>query len=319
MATKKIKVILDSNVWRYVVDVQEQDHLRTIAMQSKYQILVPPALVYEAASLQNQALRKKIIDLLTAPYWKRLMPEAFSECEEVRSEIARLRPTWLKPNPNRQWFKRIRYDWLRSNGGFWDRIRNPSEELLELTAAPKRNEAIFENSKLSRAWGIENEKHWKNVDFSNLRVYEMGRANPAPNFEVWRFDTFKAFENTIYDQEHAYFEWLAWAIDFDSMLSDTSMRSFWLYEIASSKMPRNWIRSAMNYRQSFNKVNRGSGADNQIATYLIDADLFISADAGFAAQVEHLAYEAPVGITVAAAKKISGGRDGVEQLFDILS
>lgn len=58
-----------------------------------------------------------------------LMPEAYSESQELLKEIKRLRPQWLKTKGNRGALQRLRHDWGRTKAGFWARVRqNPDRE-----------------------------------------------------------------------------------------------------------------------------------------------------------------------------------------------
>lgn len=57
------------------------------------------------------------------------MPEAYSEAMEILGEIRRLRPEWLRAEPDDTFFVRSRNDWSRKMGGFWVRCaQSPNGE-----------------------------------------------------------------------------------------------------------------------------------------------------------------------------------------------
>ena len=120
------KVLLDSNIWRYVLDAGAQGALLRAANTSSVTVQVAPAVVYEALRLLDVPLRDRLITLMTNHRFERLMPEAYSESMEILGEIRRLRPEWLRPLPDEPFFTRSRNDWSRKMGGFWVRCaRSP--------------------------------------------------------------------------------------------------------------------------------------------------------------------------------------------------
>lgn len=52
-------VLLDSNVWRYVVDQNSEDEIERVATENGIEIVVAPELVFEAQALRDEATRKK--------------------------------------------------------------------------------------------------------------------------------------------------------------------------------------------------------------------------------------------------------------------
>ena len=119
-----MKILLDSNVWRYVANQNAGAALEECALRSYVQLVVAPALVFEARGLRDDPVRKEILKLLAQPAWTRLMPEAFLEAQEIKTAIRRLRPEWLIPNPDLTEVNALELDWRRNNGGFWSRAHN---------------------------------------------------------------------------------------------------------------------------------------------------------------------------------------------------
>jgi hypothetical protein len=89
------KVLLDSNVWRYVADFGDASDLEEACAATGTAVVVVPALVFEARGLQDDDTRKKILALLARPAWTRLMPEAYLETEDIKAIVRRHRPEWL--------------------------------------------------------------------------------------------------------------------------------------------------------------------------------------------------------------------------------
>jgi hypothetical protein len=123
------RILFDTNVWNYLADCVSVSDLKRAAKVGATRILVAPSTLYEALRVRNVETRFRRAALITNRAWTRLMPEAYSESQELLGEIKRLRPQWLKSGGNRQAVQRLRHDWGRTNAGFWARVRsNPDQE-----------------------------------------------------------------------------------------------------------------------------------------------------------------------------------------------
>lgn len=118
-----MRIFLDTNVWSYIADCGAGGDLARAARRSKVEIAVSPAVVDEVTALPNEGARKRVLNLVTDPQWKRLMPESFSESVEIKREILRLHPAWKVASSKLAEVNRLRYDWVRRSGGFWHRAR----------------------------------------------------------------------------------------------------------------------------------------------------------------------------------------------------
>jgi hypothetical protein len=123
------RILFDTNVWNYLADYSSVRVLRRATQVGGNKILVAPSTLYEALRVPNAEARFRRAALMTDRAWTRLMPEAYSESQELLREIKRLRPQWLKSGGNRGAVQRLRHDWGRTNAGFWARVRsNPDQE-----------------------------------------------------------------------------------------------------------------------------------------------------------------------------------------------
>lgn len=93
--------------------------------------------------------------------------------------------------------------------------------------------------------------------------------------------------------------------------------TFWTREVLAEHLPREWIRWAMTEVQALKAVSPGTPGDNQIATYLTDFDILVTADSGFATCVEILRPHAPR--PLAATVVVDGGGAAVDDLLRIIA
>jgi len=128
------RVLLDTNIWRYVVDNNAQGPLLRLARDSSYDVQISPGVLYETLRLKDVSLRATLVRLMTNSRFHRLMPEAYSESMEILRELERIHPNWLRESPDLRFFNRLKKDWSRKTGGFWVRCeRSPQSEARFIT------------------------------------------------------------------------------------------------------------------------------------------------------------------------------------------
>ena len=117
-SSAKKRALLDTNIWRYVVDNNSRGALLHIARNGAYNVQIAPGVLYETLRLKDSALRSTLVHLMTNVRFHRLMPEAYSESMEILREIERVRPDWLRKTPDLRFFNRLKKDWSRKTGDF---------------------------------------------------------------------------------------------------------------------------------------------------------------------------------------------------------
>jgi hypothetical protein len=73
-----------------------------------------------------------------------------------------------------------------------------------------------------------------------------------------------------------------------------SFARLFLYETEVDRLPRSWLRWALKTLQATRKTSAGTPVDNQIGSYLVDADILVTADKIFDAIVRRLADESVI-------------------------
>jgi len=255
---------------------------------------VPPSVLFELARIPVMETRTRALRLVTEPHWKRLMPEAFLESEEIISSISRHHPEWLLAKPLADRHRQLAYDWSRCNtpskrklrtvrkAGVWERFRNGAAVAnfqLQVAEGEMLNDARLE-AKAAR-------KDMINVGAASepLRdvqvLFQTSRAGWLGDpFSFWRGETLDNFSYYLFDVgKGAYFDWFSTRVNLPLVkLQHPYWTQFWLYEIDESEVPRQWIRWAFRYLTRFRKVSSGTPCDVQLSAYLPDADYIISID-----------------------------------------
>lgn len=315
-----MRILLDSNVWRYLIDGDGVAELRNAVRRSKHSLVVAPALLFEATRTTDKRVRTSLITAMIDRTWKRLMPEAFSEAEEFKCEVRRLRPEWLRAHADLVRFKRFRFDWRRSQGGVWDRILADVDRLQRLEQASGMLKAARLQSREHRGDAMAWSPKWKTTPLRTIRaVLPDGLPGwDGTPVEPWRFDAWNVLLRELHTPNHPAIDWIEGDIDIPRLLSShESHVKFWLHDVDLVRMPRYWLRWAFEFLQRQHRITDGSPVDCQIGTYLLDVDLMLSADKLFVSMAERCRSDAP--FAMAESKKVPGGPPCVESVLAVIS
>lgn len=314
------RVLLDSNIWRYVLDAGEQGRLLRAARAAGNKVQIAPAVVFEALRLGDIPTRNRLIALMTNRSLVRLMPEAYSETMEILEEVRRLRPEWLRPRPDEIFFLRSRNDWSRKMGGFWVRCAETPDKEADYVKAMEGSllEAAAEGIRGMRKEMME--IGWK----KNPSMDKTFAALPRPvkgwngeQVEAWRVESLAGVTYALSQQAHPYRDWLSPFIELDrGLLRHADWIEFWMHGTSASALPRQWLRWGHSFSQRFRKVSPGSGGDNQLFTYLPDTDVLVTADKVFVDIVEECRPFAPCPLP--ACRLVPAGAIGVGMVLDFL-
>lgn len=316
-----MRFFLDTNIWSYIANEGAGTELVTTARAAGVDIVVSPAVVDEVQQLPVPEARRKVLQLLTRKDWKRLMPEVFSECAEIKSQIIKLRPEWVIAEPNMKEFNRLRYDWVRRAGGYWDRARRevetpPTNESVrrdeEARLAVEESFAIRQRLVKAKPGGHTHLEYVGHIPEAGTPGWT---GNPV---HYWRVPSLHMFKTELQVYESAVSEWLDCEIDVQAMLSSPeSMNRLWLHELDPAAVPRQWLRGSFEFLQAWHKVTPGTPGDTRLATHLVDADIIISADKNFVRFAERCREDAPfkIGKTLCAR----ANRAGVDDVLQWIS
>ena len=249
------------------------------------------------------------------------MPDAYLQCEDVKKEMLRLHPEWALKNKNTTLFNNLRYDWIRTRGGFWESARIKTNEIASWYHS--QDAGALEMARLQsqdvRSRVIQGGKPMLNADSLN-QLKGSWKTNEGKTVEVdaWRIYAMTIWGNML-QSKSAFRQWVGCDIDINLLLNyyASDFIKFWEFEVQLLAAPREWLRCALYVLQSERKVTNGNPTDSAIATHLYDVDIFISADKNFVTMANRIQDEAP--FKTAHGFLISAGKDGMDQLFNMLS
>lgn len=258
---------------------------------------------------------------MTNRRFDRLMPEAYSETMEILAEVRRLRPDWLRPQPDSVFFTRSRNDWSRKMGGFWVRCEQFPDEEAGRVLAMEGSLLKQAGDQIRDARKEMMETGWK----SNPPMDKTLAALPHPvagwngeMVEAWRVESWAGVTYALSRPGNPYRDWMAPFVDLDAgLLHSAAWVEFWLHLVSAEALPRQWMRWGHAFAQRFRKVSPGSGGDNQLFSYLMETDIVVTADKAFLDILEECRPFAPCPLPV--GKLVPAGGEGVQAVLGFLS
>jgi hypothetical protein len=314
------RALLDTNIWRYVIDGALQGRLLQLARDGLYDVQIAPGVLYETLRLKDTALRTALVRLMTTSRFRRLMPEAYSESMEILRAIESIRPDWLRDTPDLKFFNRLKKDWTRRTGGFWVRCAlSPEKEASFL--------GQIEGEMIERAKAQAQSARKEMMDIGWKRNPSMDKTLAGFKFavpgwhgdmvEAWRIDSLVGWTYALSRPGHAYRDWMAPFVELDDgLLRSAAWGEFWLYKADKKVLPRQWMRWAHSFAQRFRKVTPGSPGDTQLSTYFVETDVVITADKALLDILEECRPYAPCPLP--DGELVPAGAPGVSKLFEFL-
>jgi hypothetical protein len=298
---RKRRVLVDTNVWSYLVNYNAVAALHVHARCSGAVIQVAPSVVYEILRTTNVVVRDVMIEAVTRSYWRRLMPEIYEECCEFVSEVRRLRPEWLRRSPDvGSWLTAV-LDWAREDEGFWSRTRHDPSRQADLIGAVGDQSAL-EHARTG-AYLMREYARREGMPFDKVR-FDGTMQFPGPvdgwdgsAVEPWRVKGQAIFRRALLwqRQDPTYVDWVGPFADIAAMRAhDASWWRFWLHDVDKRRMPRCWLRWAFETTQATRSITDGTPCDTQLGTYLVSCEHFLTADRVLVDVIEKVRPASPV-------------------------
>lgn len=285
-----MRVLLDTNVWRYVVAADDTAELRRCARRHGWELQVAPAVVYEALRYANDEVRREVVEVLTRAVWTRLMPEIFTESESLVAVIRKRRPEWMRADPDRADYFQSRSDWV-GRGGFWGRARK--DPAWQATLIARVDDGGLERARIDAK---QRRAAFSDIPFEKLDTRWTARVpGRSDGVEVWRVENAGLWWQGLFDRsQDTYRDWCAPFVDLHKLRRDrASWEVLWYDEIDPMEVPGQWLRWAVGWFQGTKSVTGGTPGDNQLASYLADTDVLVSADKPLVAIVDAARRHAP--------------------------
>jgi hypothetical protein len=314
------RIILDTNLWSSIGDEMVARQFDALVKSHSLEVIVPPSTLIEVMRLPVIEARDRIIYALGTGPRIRLPTEAMSESNEVVAEIRRKRPHWMRNMPdttrvwslNNFWTKKIWRSALERSQPYYEHSRRQTAEY----------DAIIRSQRIQRAERIRTD--FKAGPLTDIKA-SLSVDHPAQNYlpgwsgepvEAWRVACGYLYWHQLVvvsgralftKEDPTFADWIGAYVDLSRLRSShEDFTRFWIYDVSRDAVPRNWLRWAVNFVQTDFKITSGNPADEQHSSYLMDCDIFLSADARYISVLEIIREDSP--FKIAEPRLVSGDR-----------
>ena len=305
------RLMLDTNIWSRLAEQGQQYQFNKLVRNKQIDVVMPPATLLEVLRTHDRQLRRAVTKLVCRKVWRHLRTEAQAEAAELVAEIRRLRPAWILDQPDLDAITGHERFWLRT---IYDLASADAPQLLSLNqVVGMRERREISNLQEAQQVRFRSDGFFRSIEeaqkqFPTLAVTPGPPGSPTsrsaqaagwdPGTKVapWRLDLLSVqWEALVLDpvrthftgQVATYADWVGAYVNLQAV--SYSRRDFGhliLYEIDEAHMPRTWLRRAVALIQHSMKLSRGNPVDAQLASYLVDADLFVTNDKRYARIIE---------------------------------
>jgi len=323
------QVILDTMLWNYLADDRTGSKVITSAHRNGWHFVLPPSILLEALRTSGSTVQAARVELMFESGGRRLASEAELCVDEVVNAVRRLRPLWFRHpidmatiNQNhRKWTYEV---WKLAQDDsdaihLWQDSLDSSVEQSYVAAQQQNRAAMIEN-------GFNFRAPYDTVTISmagSHPSYFGGTWNGA-DVDMWRFDVGQRYWEYLTgrpgNDADTVRQFLESYLDVRKATADPNdFRRFWFDELRPNDVKRDWLRAAVDYAQIGFQVKESNARDQQHCSYLLDADLFLSADKRFVEVLKTVRGYAPFSFAeprLVALSGVAGRRN--ESILDAL-
>lgn len=295
----KVRVALDTNIWSYIADAGVAAEFEKFVSGSQTKVVIPPSVLLEALRHPKAEVRQRIVDAMCRAAYQKLPSEAELESREIIAEVRRCRPNMLRQFPNTGRTATFHAFWTHR---IWREAKaNPEVFYDKQTETPStsKKDWTVETQKINRKNLLRDGDGFDATDLSHMLITtdDPSRANVfAPGWDgshvdAWRFENLGIYRYEIFTisrraavtgEDTTFADWLGAYVDLPRLTKDPEgFTKFWFTEIEKARVPRHWLRWAVRQAQMSMKVTGGNPYDDQHSSYLLDCDIFLTADRAF--------------------------------------
>lgn len=318
------RIVLDTNLWSSLDD-GSLPLLEMLFAELDLHVQVLPSTLLEIVEIPHEEVRKRLVaGLAKGKRRTRLRTEADLFGEEVVSLIRRTRPEWLLRFPDSARVASLQTSWLKT---VWRQALEDSTRMHEIQRdASTMRKHIVQRQKLNRSemlrskfvMGDLTQLIGEHKDFGPDHATLLGSLPgwDGSSTAAWRLNLAQLLWHQlgivgpragITGEDRTITDWIEPWVDLGKLRSNPErFVSMWLEEASIAEVPRNWLNWAVDVVQWTSKVGSGNPADAQHSSYLVDCDLFLTADSRFVEILERVRRDAP--FTFARTVLVDGDR-----------
>lgn len=281
-----MKLYFDTNIYSFVASTGEAAELRTYLRRERHIVTASQGNITEIYAIPDRAVQRSELETLTkvaSSYEKR--PQSWAHAKEVRNELRRCHPDWLRTRPDPD--NRIR-EFLRGHQEAWKMAKRSdppdSNAYLEFQSDFEVGVRKYRaTQKQDRKKAQSSTRTFTTAMVNKEKVtlfYSESRDDPEIR---WRFECLSVWHNAIVKRVPESRDYADWLLPYlrEGAFEHTDYAKFWLEDVEAARIPKNRICGLVNFYQQEFKITHGNPADQIHTSNLLDADIFVTADKAF--------------------------------------
>ena len=315
-----MRAMLDTNLWSSLGDDGSVKEFERFLIKHDLELVIPPSTLVEVIDIPHEEARSRIIQVMgRGPRRTRLRTEADFFGAEIVAVMRRTRPEWLHVISNPAAIARYRNFWLK---GIWAQALVDSTSLHEYQAQHKHvHDHVVSRQRTNKGEMLNNKFTMGPLD-GLIGEAAAGLQTGVPEWSgeaaaAWRLNLAQLTWHqlavigpraSVTGEDRTLTDWVAPYVNVARVkLEAARFTSMWLDEAQIEEVPRNWLNWAVDMVQLTRKIGTGNPADAQHASYLLECELFLSADVRFLETLERIRHDSP--FAFASTMVVSGDRD----------
>ena len=276
----------DSNVFDYIAKASEPSLIRSELDSRGIEVLASHLLLVEAIVIKDRRIREQQLSCITRLATRyEDKPIAYRQALELRSEIERCRPDWLRARPSVAAKRRVR-EFVRQQQADWQLAKIGELSPGNLDEFKQDSESgISSNSRVQKTLRVETVVHRRPKKAHGYLEANGQRTrfdlNEPDSF--WRWECACVWHSAMVervDHSRDYYDYLSPYVNEDAFADEAYCR-FWKREVDAARMPLNRIPGLVSYYQLEHRISHGNSYDALHATFCHDVDIFLTADKAF--------------------------------------
>jgi hypothetical protein len=295
------RIILDTMLWNYVGDDGSVSTLLDAARSADWTFVHPPSILLEVLRSSDDQRRVARVTAMISSGGDRLASEAELCVNELLKAIRYYRPRWFLRQIDRRTVNVYHGLWTEK---VWQDALNNSQEIHKWQ---NRLDPSIEHGR-TRSQRLN--KRFMERDNFDLKYTQVARSAPpyvrqffggtwdGNPVEAWRFDVGMIYWEVMIGRPgrdaDTLRDWLESYLDARTATVDAEdFMRLWFDDLTVADVRRDWLRFAVNHTQTRFKIHDSNARDEQHSAYLVDADMFLSADRRLVNVLEIVREQAP--------------------------
>jgi hypothetical protein len=276
-----VRLYFDTNVYRFINEIKEIERIAQLLAERDCILVASSTNLFETYAITSPLERERELKAIVALADDfESYPESWWHAVELRREIKRLRPGWLRSVGS----KRQLRDFLRGHRALWEEARRGIMPDPDTYAVFRRDS---EGGVKNLRGGQQEQRQALRggaKNFTLRTIYgESLRVEIGDPEIYWRWECLQVWYNALelgMPASRDYADWLRPYLR-RGCFRDRSYTSFWLSEAMSDALPLNRLTGLVAFYQLQQKITHGNAADQLHATRWLTSDMFVTADRAF--------------------------------------